>query len=123
MRTPLSHLPGIVLLSLVSVPRLYAAPAPAADARARMLVLSQVQFPATVTTAGGKLAAALTDAVTQRGYEVASAQPPTCLDNDCLRALATKANATDVLVVHGGPTDLFGYAIDLRLWSVTTDRE
>jgi hypothetical protein len=123
MRTPFSPLPGIFLLSLVSAPRLNAAPAPTADARARVLVLSRVEFPATVTTAAGKLAAALTDAVTQRGYEVASAQPTTCLDDDCLRALATKASATDVLIVQGGATDLFGYAIDLRLWSATTDRQ
>jgi hypothetical protein len=121
MRTLLSPIPAIILLSVASASRLYAAPA--ADARTRVLVLSRVEMPATVTAARGKLATALTDAVTQHGYEVASAEPTTCLDNDCLRALATKANATDVLVVKGGANELFGYAIDIRLWSVTTDRE
>lgn len=124
MRTSLSPLLGIILLLLVLAPRVYAAPpAPTADARARVLVLSRVEFPATVIGGGAKLAAALTAAVTQRGYEVATAEPTTCLDNDCLRALATKAKATDVLVVRGGATELFGYAIDLRLWSATTDRD
>ena len=123
MRTPSHLFLTPFLLGLAWAPRLDAAPADIAGGRARVMVLNRIELATNLGSARAKLVTALADAISQRGYELVAAPPTTCLDAECLRALAGKVGATDVLIATGGPTELYGYAVNLRLWSATSEHE
>jgi hypothetical protein len=109
-------------LLLLLAPPLYAG-TPGAEPPVRVVIQNDIQLPPNLSTTSARLSASLADGLRQRGYEPISAARSTCFESPCLHALATKNVAADVLIVSGGPNALYGYDVDLRLWSAASDRD
>lgn len=108
----------MILPAIISSPRALAATPPSA----RVAVVNAVDLPPNLVDLRAKLSADLGIAIQQRGFEAIPA-PDSCLDQQCLKSLATTSGATDVLVVTGAKNEFLGYRIELRLWNTTTGRE
>jgi len=98
------------------------ASAPAAGVRPRVAVVNAVEFPPNVPEVGAKLRDTLNGAVKQHAYDLAP-DAGACVDRECLRAVAVRTGASDVLIAVGGQNALHGYHVELRIWNVASDRD
>ena len=92
------------------------------DGRPRVAVVNAVEFPASIPEVGAKLRDTLNEAVKEHGYDLAP-DAGACIDRACLKAMAVKSGATDVLIAVGGQNALHGYHVELRIWNVSSDRD
>jgi hypothetical protein len=112
---------SLALLLLLAPP--LRAGTPGAEPPVRIVVQNDIHLAPNLSATSTRLSASLADALKQRGYEPITAAPSTCFESPCLHALATKNDAADVLIVSGGPNDLYGYNVDVRLWGAVSDRD
>jgi hypothetical protein len=114
-------LTSLVILLLLA-PRLRAG-TPGGEPPVRVVLQNDIRLAPNLSATSTRLSAALADALKQRGYEPIASAPSTCSETPCLHAMATTNEAKDVLIVTGGPNNLYGYDIDVRLWSAPSDRD
>jgi hypothetical protein len=110
------------MLLLLLAPPLHAG-TPGGGPPVRVVVQNDIQLAPNLSATSTHLGAALADALKQRGYDPVVGAPSTCFDSPCLHALAAKNKAQNVLIVTGASNTLYGYDVDLRLWSAVSDRD